>query len=78
MSDEKNKNSNKPKIKFFSIPTLIWFPLLWFIIAKYSYSHFLEVFFIMMVVIILQEKFPEIYIQPFKFLKGLFEEDKNN
>tara|TARA_R110001592_G_scaffold361825_1_gene673778 strand:+ start:794 stop:1030 length:237 start_codon:yes stop_codon:yes gene_type:complete len=77
MSDEKNKNSNKPKTKFFSISTLIWMPPLWFIIAKYSGSHFLEVFFIMMGIIILQEKFPKIYHAPSTFLKGLFEEDKN-
>lgn len=77
MSDEKNKNSNEPKTKFFSIQTLIWGPPLFFIISKFSGRYLLEVFFIIMGVIILQEKFPKIYHAPSKFLKGLFEEDKN-
>lgn len=78
MSDEKNKNSNEPKTKFFSISTLIWMPPLFFIMSKYSGSHFLEVFIFMMGIIILQEKFPKIYHAPSKFLKGLFKKDKNN
>ena len=78
MSHEKNKNSNKPKIKFFSIHSLIWGPPLFLIHSIFSYQYPFLVFFIFMGVILLQEKFPEIYIQPFKFLKGLFEEDKNN